>query len=276
MKKLMLLMLALAACVWGEVFVKNSIHIVFPQDITNYLSANEEECFLGFKANGKPARPYMNGYGGCVDDVCSSILDTSVFFMEELYEEGDRCRYGFDYYSGDVTCSIFYFYMFSDATHSLMDVIRDEFSRFQECGYFDITKPKLDSIFSDMDSVLVPELEKERHYSAYVTKCENASGCMTNCPNVGLCFIRTDETSIDYILAKRNASISIPYHVDFTARITVENGRLLVPEGLESRAYMLYGLNGRALRGGLLHNNMALPREPAILRVKDYGDVYLK
>lgn len=275
MKKLMLLMLALAACVWGEVYIKDSVRIVFPQNIANYLGANEEECFLGFKPNGKTVRPYMNRYGSCVDDVCSSILDTSIFFMHEEVEEGDGCRYGFDYYSEGTDCLFYYFYVLSDATHSLMEVVRDEFKRFQECGVFDISSERLDSILSDMDS-LVPKLEEKHLYAAYVTDCGDGLGCLSDCYKTGPCFLQSKNTSIYEILEKRNSQTLIPYHVDFAARITVENGRLLVPEGLESRAYMLYSLNGRVLRGGLLHNNMALPREPAILRVKDYGDVYLK
>lgn len=275
MKKLMLLMLALVACVWGEVFIKDSIHIVFPQNIANYLGADDEKCFFGQLPNGKPARLYMNDYGGCVNDVCSSILDSSVFFMHEEVEAGDGCRYGFDYYSKGSDCLDFYFYILSDATHSLMDVISDEFKRFQECGLFDISSERLKSILSDMDS-LVPKQEENHNYEAYVTDCGDGSGCLSDCYKTGPCFWLSEETSLNEILKKRNAQTSIPYHVDFAARITVENGRLFVPEGLESRAYMLYDLNGRVLRGGFLHNNMALPREPAILRVKDYGDVYLK
>lgn len=282
MKMLMLSLFALTVCGWGEVFVKDSIHVVFSKNILNPSWVADDECYVEKPYNKEnpyhkkdSPRIFLNDFN-CVNDVCSSILDSSVFFMEELYEEGDRCRYGFDYYSGDTNCSIFYFYMLSDATHSLMDVIRDEFRRFQECGYFDVTKEKLDSIFSDMDSILVPELEKERHYSAYVTECEGSSGCMTNCPNVGPCFIPTNGTSIDYILAKRNASISISYSVDFASRLAVEKGYLVVPANLEFREYTLYNLGGRVLRRGYLRNHMALPHQPVILRIIDYGDVYLK
>ena len=277
MKKLMLLMLALVACVWGEVFIKDSIRIVFPQNITNYLDANEEECFFGRLPNGKVARIFTNGYGTCYGDVCSSVLDTSAFFIEETSNNHLFIRYFENKgVNADEEIPVFSFYVFSDATHSLMDVIHDEFKRLQECGYFDISGEKMDSIFYGMDSILVPELDDKYHLEYYVTDCGDGISCMDRCPVTGGPCHWSENTSIYEILAKRNASISIPYHVDFTARITVENGRLLVPEGLESRAYMLYDLNGRTLRGGFLHNNMALPREPAILRVKDYGDVYLK
>jgi len=285
MKKLMLLMLALAACVWGEVFIKDSVRIVFPQNICldNVWQANEE-CFLE-KAYDKErnymkmkqARIFMNDLN-CYGDVCSSILDTSIFFLEEERE----FDYGFGRYfidngvNTDGESSVFAFYALSDATHSLMEVVRDEFKRFQECGYFDISSEEMDSILSDMDSILMPELDGKFHEDYYVTDCGKGTGCMEWCPITGPVCHWSKYTSIYEIIEKRNSQTSIPYHVDFAARITVENGRLLVPEGLESRAYMLYGLNGRVLRGGLLHNNMALPREPAILRVKDYGDVYLK
>lgn len=277
MKKLMLLMLALVACVWGEVFIKDSIHIVFPKNVANYLIDDEEKCVLGSKPNGKPARPYMSPYGWCGGYVCNSILDTSVFFVEE--EIGDNC-YGFDYFfkekgvsTNGEECMVYSFYVLSDASHSLLDVIQDEFGRFQECGLFDITKTDLDSILSKMEAALVAD---KYHSTTYVTDCGNGNGCMQECLLTGSPCFSSENTNMGDVLAKRNASISIPYHVDFAARITVENGQLLVPEGLESRAYMLYDLNGRTLRGGFLHNNMALPREPAILRVKDYGDVYLK
>lgn len=278
MKKLMLLMLALVACVWGETFIKDSIRIVFPHNITNYLDANEKECFFGRLSNGKVARIFTNGYGTCYGDVCSSVLDTSVFLIEEEIEFDCGFNDYFFYFGVDSSAEslVFSFYALSDATHSLMEVIRDEFKRFQECGYFDISSEAMDSVLSGMDSVLVPELKNQFHREYYVTACGKGTGCMEWCPLSGDPCHWSKYTSIYEILKKRNAQTSIPYHVDFAARITVENGRLLVPEGLESRAYMLYDLNGRVLRDGLLHNNMALPREPAILRVKDYGDVYLK
>ena len=278
MKKLMLLMLALVACVWGETFIKDSIRIVFPHNITNYLDANEKECFFGRLSNGKVARIFTNGYGTCYDDVCSSVLDTSIFFLEE--DEERDCGFSLYFIYKGVNASsertAFSFYALSDATHSLLEVIHDEFKRFQECGYFDISSEVMDSILSDMDSVLIPGLNDKLHKDYYVTDCGNGTGCMEWCPLSGDPCYWSKYTSIYEILEKRNAQISIPYHVDFAARIVVDNGRLHVPEGLESRAYMLYDLNGRVLRRGQLHNNMVLPRESAILRVKDYGDVYLK
>lgn len=60
------------------------------------------------------------------------------------------------------------------------------------------------------------------------------------------------------------------------ARIVAENGRLNVPADLEGRSFMLFNLNGRVLRKGELRNNMALPREPAVLRIKGVGDMFLK
>lgn len=287
MKKLMLLMIALATCVWGEVFIKDSIRIVFPQDISleNIWQASEE-CFLeiaydkerGYK-KAKQARIFMNDLN-CYSDVCSSILDTSVFFLEE--EIVSNC-FGYNDFFRDKgvstdgkECMIYSFYILSDASHSLIDVIQDEFKRFQECEFFDLSKGKLDSILLEMEAVLSLELMNKYHSTTYVIDCGNGKGCMQECPLVGEPCFSSEYTSMDDILAKRNVSISVPYRMDFAARITVENGRLRVPTSLESRAYMLYGLNGRVLRSGLLRNNMALPREPSILRVKDYGDVYLK
>ena len=276
MKKLMLLMLALAACVWGEVFIKDSIHIVFPKYVANYLIDNEEECVLGFKPNGKMARPYMSPYGWCGGYVCNSILDTSVFFLEE--EIGDNC-YGFDYFfrekgvsTNGEECMVYSFYVLSDASHSLIDVIQDEFRRFQECGLFDITKGNLDSILSRMETVLVAD---KYHSTTYVTDCGNGNGCMQECLLTGPCF-SSENTNMGDVIAKRNASISIPYSVDFVSRFAVENGYLIVPANLEFRKYALYDLSGRILRRGYLRNHMVIPRQPIILRVKDYGDVYLK
>ena len=280
MKKLMLLMLALAASVWGEVYIKDSIRIVFPQNIANYIGANEEECVLGFKSNGKTARLYMSPYGWCGGYLCNSILDTSVFFLEE--EIVSNC-FGYNDFFRDKgvstdgkECMIYSFYILSDASHSLIDVIQDEFKRFQECEFFDLSKGKLDSILLEMEAVLSLELMNKYHSTTYVIDCGNGKGCMQECPLVGEPCFSSEYTSMDDILAKRNASISIPYRMDFAARIAVENGRLRVPTSLESRAYMLYRLNGSVLRSGHLRNNMALPREPSILRVKDYGDVFLK
>lgn len=282
MKKLMLLMLALAACVWGEVFIKDSIHIVFPQKISlDKIYEVNEECFLeeaydkerGYKKT-KQARVFANDLN-CYADVCSSVLDTSVFFLEE----DEISDYGFNdyfFYKGvdsSANSMIYSFYALSDATHSLMEVIRDEFKRFQECGYFDVSSEVIDSILSDMDSVVE---SSKYHWDAYLTDCGNGAGCMDDCPLVGGPCFWSGRTSLSEILKKRNSQASIPYRMDFAARVAVENGRLRVPASLESRAYMLYGLNGRVLRSGQLRNNMALPREQSVLRVKDYGDVYLK
>ena len=155
--------------------------------------------------------------------------------------------------------------------YGLIDLSINILLQIYSC-FKDIKKTFLDRISDLTES----ELDGKFHEDYYVTDCGKGTGCMEWCPITGPVCHWSKYTSIYEIIEKRNSQTSIPYHVDFAARITVENGRLHVPEGLESRAYMLYDLNGRVLRRGQLHNNMVLPRESAILRVKDYGDVYLK
>lgn len=283
MKKVFFLMLALTCLIRAEVVLEDEIHIVFPQNISNLDIVSDEEGLLecasyrGTNFDSKSARSFSDYFGFCVEDVCSSVLDSSIFFYESNY-----C-WGFDGYFRSMgmevaenECLIYDFFVFSDAKHSVMDVIRDEFTHFQKCHYFNISEEKLDSILFDMEQILAPALKQNRHKPAYLTNCENNTGCMMNCQKTGNCLDVISETSIEQILASRNSTDVFPYRMDFTARLRVENGFLVAPAELEGRTFSIFGLDGRVLRRGELRNNMPLPHQPAVLRVEGFGSIYLK
>lgn len=168
----------------------------------------------------------------------------------------------------------------SDATHSLVDVIRDELLHFQECNYISTAKDNLDSTLNELDNRLTPLLHRENlDLTSYIVRCER------DCFSPNFCLIEKNtllvefdliNENIDSILAVRNAPQSFPYRMDFAANVRMENGRLVVPREFENREFVLLNLNGRILRRGKLRNNMLLPHEPTVLRIQGAGEVLLK
>lgn len=287
MKKILSLMLALTCAVCAEVTIKERIAVVFPivYDPENAYNIIYDtlDCrkYMSLEKN-ETGRSYLDSWGWCGDDVCSSVLDSSVFLLEHTHCGDDYTtdvlwRNGYEIHDGE--CTTYEFVSFSDATHSLAEVVMDELRHFQRCRYLDITDERMDSILADMERLVPPALEIKRPWlveNIYITDCENRAGCMEKCDATGGCFEYIFYTNIEKILAARNGTESLPYRMDFAARIAVENGRLVVPADLIGRSFVLFNLNGRVLRKGELRSDMVLPHEPAVLRVKGYGDMYLK
>lgn len=283
MKKWICALLMLTGCVWAEVTIDDGIVVVFPNDIGNtdyrFNAEDSVECMKYMDMGGeKSARAYKGEYGWCVSDVCSSVLDSSIFFLESntcgTFEDF-FWNHGFEVYDGD--CFTYEFIALSDATHSVVDVAIDELKHFQKCGYFDISDEKMDSIVKEMEQGMIPKTKRNFGRNIYVADCGDGSGCVASCDHTGGCFGDIYySSSIKNVLVARNATDALPYRMDFAARIVAENGRLNVPADLEGRSFVLFNLNGRVLRKGELSNNMALPREPAVLRIKGVGDMYVK
>lgn len=267
MRKIALILFVFFGCIWAEVKIEQELQIEITSDYFPDYCEKEKDSMLTETCDiylGK--RHGINTPLWCYKSFCKSILDSNIYFF---YYENDHAEcYAYSDY-----CLAFQFVVLSGATHSLIDVIRDEFTNYWKCNDLCISEGKLDSLFDEMDSVLVPELEKENNLPFYIINgVENAFmlGCGT-----GLCSDGPYD-EIDSILAVRNAPQSLPYRMDFAASVRMENGRLVVPRESENREFVLLNLNGRILRRGKLRNNMLLPHEPTILRIKNIGEVYLK
>lgn len=195
------------------------------------------------------------------DGVASSALDTNILVLENDI---------------DFSPKAFVFRKFPNATHSLIDAIKTEFRIYQECNYIRVSEDELEEMFKEMDTELVPEIQKEQTKLCifYYTPNLKPKSQMIRCSGDGSLWC-LEEYIIENVY-NTYLTQSLPYRMDFAARLRAENGFLIVPADLEGQAFSIFNLNGRVLRKGELRNNMPLPHEPTILRVKGYGDMYLK
>lgn len=274
MKKILSMFFILSINLWAEVDISQYLQIEFPKKF--FPSYCELEDTLQ-STNGCDA--YIDNRHGldtpfwCKESVCNSLLDSNIYFFihDNTHSE---C------YLPNENCLAFQYFVLSDATHPLMDVIFDEFKNYQRCHFLCISQQQLDSIFAEMKRILAPELERKigdffYNKPFYIKSSLEDNALMEDCDVGGSC-LWGGGGDIEKILASKNAEQSLPYRMDFAARLRAENGSLIVPLDMEGRAFSLFRLNGGVLRKGELRNNMPLPHEPTILRVKGYGDMYLK
>lgn len=254
MKKIVLLMLVIAGSLWAEVEIERFLKVKIPYDFFSDYCGSEASSLLPESCKIYIDKRFVSPISWCSDYVCNSVLDSRIFFS---FYDGSMSS---DYY-------VLQYYVFSGATVSLIDVIRDEFTNFQRCNFLCTSDEKLDSLFNEMDRSLAPGLQTKLNLYEIDKKTHEGRLTYSSYDVYG---------NIYDVLDSLNASQSVPYGVYFAAGVRAENGRLVVPQGLEGREFLLLNLKGRALRKGNLRNNMLLPREPSILRVKGTGDVYLK
>lgn len=269
MRKIALILFVFFGCIWAEVKIEQELQIEITSDyFPDYCHMENEFDSTEICNTYIDERIGKKTKSWCYESVCQSILDSNIFFQVHDYTHGECYLYS------EEGCWAFDFYVLTGASHSLMDVIRDEFLNYQRCNLLCVSTEKLDSMFNEMDRVLAPELEEKDNLPYYIINGEEKT-FMLDCGIGGPCLWGAHD-GIDSILAVRNAPQSLPYRVDFAASVRMENGRLVVPRESENREFVLLNLNGRILRRGKLRNNMLLPHEPTILRIKNIGEVYLK
>lgn len=281
MKKTLLLLLVAASSILAKVELYQEVVIELPTDLWEeyspmygYLSSYykdeelKQECLTYF---GDNTTSNGRNFGKCYDGVCQSIIDSNILFYIHYecylstYEKG---------------CFAFAVYVLSGATHSVMDVVRDELKHYQKCEYIVKDNLLLDTLLNEMDTLIYDY--RDRYYETILSNknCqENQHLCTPSFSEIQFYLpfypSYTNETNIYDYIDKLNGKTSIPYSIDFSAQLHIEGDRLVVPQELVGKRFEIIDFKGRLQSKGLLQNNMQLPHTKAILRIQGVRSMLL-
>ena len=241
MKKLFVLLLALASVLWAEIKIEMPVRIEFiPNELFDFDKMKDCSKY-GYRFDGV---------------VHPSVLDSNVLY---------------GWVDDDVDVE---FYVLSGATHSWREVFEDVFSHYQKCGGIVADDSTYKDIFTTIDSVLVPEIEKYLQSNGMYSKpliLDYSQGIMRDW-NVGGGPDFELWKNASNIVNARNAAISSfdpgKYKLE---TIRVQNHQLTVSPKLLGRKFMLFDVNGHELRRGTLQNNMLLPAYPTVIKIQGFG-----
>ena len=260
MKKLFILLLAMASFVWAEIKIEMPVRIEWlPREWFDEADFDFDDEWNEFCAELDKS--------GCQiyeDILCPTVLDSNIL-------------YGWPNIKGTVE-----FYVLTGATHSWREVFENELNHYRRCGMMAVDDSSYNSLLEKIDSVLVPEIEKYLQSDESYRMCTNpllfdySRGRMRG-PVVGsgpdFDFF---ECASDSVKA-RNAAISpLARSVFRLESVRVQNHQLTVSPKLLGRQFMLFDVNGHELRRGTLQNNMLLPAYPTVIKIQGFGTRLLK
>ena len=263
MKKIIIPLLFLAAALWAEAKIELIVHIIFPEEV--YLNETEiedfEECTDFFEQKNHKYGRYL----GCgYDGLCRTMLDTNVLFG------WNQMSFGYRDYE---------FYVLTGASHSMKEIIEDEFVHYKKCHWFTDNDSIYNSMLAKIDSVLIPAIDDalQRQISrgfVFPIVYDHEQARMREMIGVPL----VDYFDIaDDSVAARNAVASIINPNNFRHEsIHVQNHRLTVSPKLEGRSFVLFDVNGHEIHRGVLTNNMEIPAYPTVVKIQDFGSRLLK
>ena len=255
MKKLLVPLFILATIAWAEIRIEMIVRIDFQNEMLSYDFINEksEECAKFFEKHVSTT-PSGNtcGTGG----LCKTALDSNILFGLSYY-----------YFSEQ---SVEY-YVLTGATHTLRDAIEEDFLHYKNCKGFTGNDSVFNSIFTKIDSVLVPAINK---CSKGKLDCaliyDHSQAQMLGLTDGGPIY-EFQEFAIDSVKA-RNAAISNIAPAKYKLEtIRVQNHRLTASPKLLGREFTLFDVNGHELRRGTLQNNMQLPAYPTVIKIQGFG-----
>ena len=161
MKKIIIPLLFLVTALWAETKVELAVIIDLRGELFSYqqmdficTDGNSKECTDLFKNPAisskdvdefsAPFDLYCGAYGGLL----RTALDSNILFA---WSHGgvERMEQAVE------------FYILTGATHTLREVIEDEFTRYKKNDCFIGNDSLFKSIFASIDSGLVPEIERE-------------------------------------------------------------------------------------------------------------------
>ena len=246
MKKLFILLLAMASFAWAEIKIEMPVRIEFiPNELFDFDKMKDCSKY-GYRFDGV---------------VHPSVLDSNVLY---------------GWVDDDVDVE---FYVLSGATHSWREVFEDVFSHYQKCGGIVADDSTYKDIFTTIDSVLVPEIEKYLQSNGKYSKAlilDYSQGIMLDW-NVGGGPDFELWKNASNIVNARNAAISSIAPIKYKLEtIRVQNHQLIVSPKLLGRQFMLFDVNGHELRRGMLQNNMHLPAYPTVIKIQGFGSRLLK
>ena len=246
MKKLFILLLAMASFAWAEIKIEMPVRIEFiPNELFDFDKMKDCSKY-GYRFDGV---------------VHPSVLDSNVLY---------------GWVDDDVDVE---FYVLSGATHSWREVFEDVFSHYQKCGGIVADDSTYKDIFTTIDSVLVPEIEKYLQSNGKYSKAlilDYSQGIMLDWNVGGGPDFELWKNALDSVNA-RNAAISqLARSVFRFESVRVQNHQLTVSPKLIGREFVLFDVNGHELRRGTLQNNMLLPAYPTVIKIQNFGTRLLK
>ena len=270
MKKILVLLFAIATIVWAEIKIEMAVRIEdFPEnlffDSDNMEEKDYDACSVFYEGKVR------NVYGGidCGDaGLCRTMLDSNIL----LGWTGGSLAF-FDGWGSAIE-----FYVLTGATHTLREVIEDEFSNYRKCYYITDNDSIFNSMFAKIESKLVPAINEclQKGNCIQKTLIFNYNGgwmrdLITPGPNYEYRHFAKDTVKA------RNATISsiVPFKYKLEA-IRMQNHQLIAAPKLLGRQFTLFDVNGHELRRGTLKNNMQLPAYPTVIIIQGFGTQLLK
>ena len=267
MKKLFILLFFFTAILWAEIDVEMSVRIEnVPENL--FIDADDmdkkdyEACSVFFE---KKVRSdivgLICGYAG----LCRSMLDTNVLIG---WTDGRR-----GFFDGLGIDGAIEFYVLTEATHTVREIIEDEFVGYRKCYLFTNNDSIFNSMFLKIDSVLVHAINEclqKKKCSTRPLIFDYLEGKMRDFiyPGPNYEFIGF---ALDTVNA-RNAAISSIAPAKYKLEsIRVQNHQLSVSPKLLGREFVLFDVNGHELRRGTLQNNMRVPAYPTVIKIQGFG-----
>ncbi len=211
-------------------------------------------------------------------DALPSVLDSNIFLLNPRY--GDN---------------FFVFFAFSQNKHTILDVIKDEFIHYQQCGLIGYSTKKLDSMFVQMDETL--GTLKDGSYVWYEHPC-NADYRSRN-EQEGIHFAQSfcSDTSaycpcyhnpptgeedsyrvIDSVYKARCKSDGIRNTnlTEVRNDFVFDGEYIQMPDQFKDRIYYLMDLQGRVLEQGILGSQLKRSKQPIILQIIGSKPIFVK
>ena len=243
MKKLFILLLALASFVWAEIKMEMAVRVEeMPETLFDFY--NWDEKCGGFGCWGE------NGI------VCPTELDSNIL-------------YGWPYEGVTVE-----FYVLTGATHSWREVFENQLNRYRKCAKGIDDDSTYNAVIAEIESVLIPEIEEylqsDRKYSKHIIYYYSLRNILGPVDGGGPVFEFYDYAM--KIVNARNAAVSSIAPAKYKLEsIRVQNQQLSVSPELLGRKFTLFDVNGHELRRGTLQNNMQLPAYPTVIKIQGLG-----
>ena len=259
MKKIFVLLFALATIVWAETKIEMIVRIDFSNEMISYdfIDEKSEECAKFFEKHVTTTYGNTCGSGG----LCKTSLDTNILFGLSYHMFSEQSVE---------------FYVLTGASHTLRDAIEEDFLHYKNCNGFIGDDSVFNSIFTRIDSVLVPAINKCREGKSDCALVYDHFRARMLGLIVGSPIFEFHNFAIDTVKA-RNAAISSIAPVKYKLEtIRVQNHRLIVAPKLLGRQFTLFDVNGHELRRGTLKNNMQLPAYPTVIKIQGFGTQLLK
>ncbi|WP_407457565.1 hypothetical protein [Fibrobacter sp.] len=255
------------------------VRLEFPEDIINGewegLDSYQDSSMSKMCSSYIPSWWFL-GFEGV--DALPSVLDSNIFIVNSWDAD-----------------NIFLFFAFSQSEHTIVDVIKDEFYHYQECGYIAYSKEKLDSMFVQMDETL--GTLKDGSFVWYEYPC--SADYRTRNELVGIHFAQSfcsdasaycpcyrnpstgDEDSrrvIDSVYNARCKSDGMR-NVSLTGagnKIVVDAEYIQTPNQFKNHTYYLMDVQGRVLEQGRLGSRLKRPKQPVVLQIVGAKPIFVK